>query len=1332
MAAIMTEAFIKLIFEASLTAGIAAAAVMLIRIPLKKAPKRWSYLLWAVVFFRCLCPFSVESTFSLFNAVPEKSVISESDTDIDEAPRTEQQADIPAEARYTENTPAPLPSMGTFYNPYGGYDEPRYADYSGYANFAENDNTESVSEADDTETTVKAVNTDEAGKTEKAVNVHTILLIVWLAGVAAMAVYGVLSYARLMRKIRTAVKTEDGVYETDLIPTAFSAGFFPAKVYIPCGLSDTEHRLIVTHERVHIRRCDHITKLLAFAALAVHWFNPLIWAAFTLMTKDMELSCDEAVLKICGAEEKKDYSRALLRVSMKRSGLAVIPIAFGETGIKGRVKNVLGYKKPRAVATLLAGALVISACAVLGTNAVKSDEAAAAEDERVLLEKGTTEFIDVNGEKIFFAHGDRDDAFKVSGTSTDSVLRYRNASGDIRSVWFSDVVDIGDLVGMSMNEEYVGSTSGGIDIDCDISEITINDIYVKRGEYLYYVAVSLDVLADDTFPEKFRCETWAPESVNIEINGGDGKYTVNAEIAARFIENEEADYYGLALLGFDDTLVYAAKNLNIVGHLDSNDAQNESRVLLEKGTTEFEDGNGESVYFAYGDNVVYTNYHGDDVENVTTPILKYEDESGNIHDLQIHNYLKGFLGVTFSADENGKNIGSAGGVDMDCNVSEITINDIYVKFNDGFYYVSLSMYVLADDTLPEKTGCYTWQQSSAEIDVKGGNGRYIVNADIKTQWAGGGNADWVGSTRHENFGVALIGFDDIPVYASKDLKIVGHMGGEDVKNEQPQNSGQAEQATNNQQSRSVSLEKGKTEFMGSGGDRIFLSYKEENPMAYYPPEAPEAYEKNYADIVYVGFPGHIGTGSGFTQSDVPALTAEVYSQNNSGNRTSVSNSLRGGIHDILIDSDVSQITVNDLDIKHDNDKILLCLDLDVWADKWTSDLVKFSEVIDPNAPETSSVLTAVPSVEDGRICNIKAEIEMPSGNVGYGLVLSGFEDIPIIAADKAAEKFVNTLTNEEVKQAYLEKMKELQEEAKPSPALPLSMTDIGTYGANNKNILFSVPKGTEVLASLDGTVKSAEKGFNHGYGFSIEISHADGMSTFYAHLDDFAVEVGDEVKKGDVIGYSGSSGDTLGDALLFEIRKDGVAEDPRNYYFFGADDYQRTLDEIGKDHVDDGVGIAGIYSEDGRLISGTDSETIEIEGVTYYIISTEEQLRAIAAGEYGMDKNFLQNGNIYLSSDEWIPIGTKDDPFTGTYAGNGFEIIGLTMKDPDATRIGMFGYAENAEIYNITLRDYDIFSAGRNAKTISVAPILPVVTGGTRCYDNYAYPNEEAEWNYLF
>ena len=1389
----MTEAFLKMIFEASVTAGIAAAAVMLIRIPLKKAPKRWSYLLWAVVFFRCLCPFSVESTVSLFNAVPDRSAAAEQDerdTVYTEALQTERQETVSEDVQYA----APLPSTGTFYNPYGDYGEPRYADYSGYADFAENENdgTQSIAVNNSGTDAAEADETDNAEDVrENTVSVQTLLLTVWLAGAAVMAAYGTVSYARLMRKIRTAVKTADGVYETDMIPTAFSAGFFPPRVYIPCGLSDTERRLIVTHERVHIRRCDYITKPLAFIALALHWFNPLIWAAFALMTRDMELSCDEAVLKICGAEEKKDYSRALLRVSMKRSGLAVIPLAFAETGIKGRVKNVLGYKKPRVLATVLAAALVFGSCAVLGTNAkrgaddtqyvglsegttefsgkngeriffsfgdpqtsdggtyyecafeldgktvripypfrgdkaangnlavhsiisdgtslsyddkefnigtlvincvkidelfVESDgdasymnvklrvsaddfdnaeladrlkeffeanpkdgfefkieEAEASDGEyafdvradmggvsggetvgysimlsglddipvyaseslnivghsggdvksadRVLLEKGTTEFIDENGERILFAYGDNEVVLSEGRKETvlEPYLRYRDADGRIQSHFLSSGKFLGfkGLEAMSSGGGGIDSAGGGIDIDCDIYEITINDIRVEQNDYFYCAAVSLDILADDTLPEKMKCLTWTESCADIDISGGDGRYTVNAKITARTAESGEAEFYALALSGFDDITVYAAEGLNIASHLDGGDADVKSAdgVLLEKGTTEFEDENGESVYFAYGDTVTYTSM-GETVETHTLPALRYRDESGKVHTFQGSSELKGLLGLMFTADENGRRSSSTDGVDIDCGVSGITVTDIGIKQDNGSYYVSLVMYVLAEDTLPEKTGHFTWYDSGSAVDVDGADGTYYVNADIKMPWYGG-NSDWVGSAERGEFGVVLTGFDGIPVYAAKDLKIVGHTdSGSEPKfpivTEQPSNTENQEQTANSQQGVTVKTEKGKTEFRGSGGERIFLSYKEENPFVYaVPQEVRDQMEKTYADSVYVGFPDRIAAGGGFEESDVPALTAEVYSQSDSGENTHTSGSMRRSQYDILIDADVKQITVNDIDIKTDNDKILRCLDMDMQADGWTDGTVRLSEGSD----ETSSSLKAVQSAEDERICNIKAEIEMPEGNVGYGLVLTGFEDIPIYAGGKAAEKFVRTVTNEEVKQAYLKKQEELREAAKssyPSPKLPVAYGDIGEYGANDSHMLFAVPKGTEVLAAADGTVKSAETGFNKGCGNCIEISHVGEMSTFYAYLDDFAVEVGDEVKAGDVIGYSGSSGATVGGALLFEIRMDGKAENPWNYFYLPNDGYQKALDEISKDYTDGG--IAGIYNEDGTPV----------------------------------------------------------------------------------------------------------------------------------------------------
>lgn len=145
-------------------------------------------------------------------------------------------------------------------------------------------------------------------------------------------------------------------------------------------------------------------------------------------------------------------------------------------------------------------------------------------------------------------------------------------------------------------------------------------------------------------------------------------------------------------------------------------------------------------------------------------------------------------------------------------------------------------------------------------------------------------------------------------------------------------------------------------------------------------------------------------------------------------------------------------------------------------------------------------------------------------------------------------------------------------------------------------------------------------------------------------------------------------------------------------------------------------------------------ETLEFKGTTYYLGSDEAQLRAIGTGEYGMEQNYMQQADIQLSTNEWIPIGTWDNPFTGTFNGNGYEIIGLTMTNPDAEIIGLFGVAkDNAHIYNITLRDYDIMSAGKNAANKSVGAIL-AIGQRVRSYDNFVYPkeideDEISDWN---
>ena len=395
------------------------------------------------------------------------------------------------------------------------------------------------------------------------------------AGTAAMLLYAFVSYFRLMRKVRIAVKADDGVYETDLIPTAFSAGFFPPRIYLPCGLSKKERELIIAHEQVHIKRLDFIAKPLAFAGLAIHWFNPLIWAAFVLMTRDMELSCDEAVLKALGTEEKKEYSRALLRVSMKRSGLAALPLAFAGTGIRERVKNVLSYKKPRIIATVIAAAVVLTACAVLGTNGVRDSEAEDYDEASLTL---------IENDPI------------ISAAANYQMIEIENRSGD--RIILLNTNDRSYHENAGLNSALIGPEGqmmiftgdmGSIDINIDpeyITKAVIDDLQIKHyddydgdGEMddLTFVAIDMELQMTDDYvmPPIHDIVSGDKEHGTVMCGGNNQKFGIYAEIEIDRNELERAhDYCPGIMLDFrcgikndgrwmDDIEIYVTDDLKI-------------------------------------------------------------------------------------------------------------------------------------------------------------------------------------------------------------------------------------------------------------------------------------------------------------------------------------------------------------------------------------------------------------------------------------------------------------------------------------------------------------------------------------------------------------------------------------------------------------------------------------------------------------------------------------------------------------------------------------------------------------------------------------------------
>ena len=307
----MAEFFSK-ILNMSMTGSVVIAAVLLIRLLLKRLPKIYAYVLWSVVLFRLLCPISFSGPVSLLDWLePEVTTTSE---------RTNTVAFVPYERAAVATT-----------------------------------SQETVQNQQDV---MPAIEETEA---PKQVDGYAIAFWVWTAGCCVMVLCGVGQYIRLRKQLVVSSPLNGNVYLTDDVDMPFVVGVLFPKIYLPTSIPITQRPYILAHERHHIRRGDHIFKLLAYGALCIHWFNPLAWLAFLCAGKDMEMSCDEAVLRKLGPEIRADYSAALLRLAAHRTIIAGTPLAFGEGDTKGRVLNMARWKKP----TMWVSAICIAVCVVV-------------------------------------------------------------------------------------------------------------------------------------------------------------------------------------------------------------------------------------------------------------------------------------------------------------------------------------------------------------------------------------------------------------------------------------------------------------------------------------------------------------------------------------------------------------------------------------------------------------------------------------------------------------------------------------------------------------------------------------------------------------------------------------------------------------------------------------------------------------------------------------------------------------------------------------------------------------------------------------------------------
>ncbi|MDE6221860.1 MAG: M56 family metallopeptidase [Lachnospiraceae bacterium] len=304
----MTDIFLKFV-NMGIAAGWMVLAVIVLRLVLRKAPKWLMPVLWGIVALRLVLPVSIQSIFSL------------------------------------------IPSAETISPQIADMQEPQI--HSGIAAFNQAVNP----------VIVEAFAPDIGDSVNPLQIFISVAAGCWIAGIAVMLLYAAVSYWRLYRRMSTAVLLTDCIYQSEYAVSPFVLGIVRPRIYLPFRLTQKEQEYVIAHEQAHIKCRDHWWKPIGFLLLSLYWYNPVIWAAYVLFCKDIELACDERVVKNLDAEQRADYSQALLSCSAPRRTAAVCPLAFGETGVTERVRNVLHYKRP-AFWVIVVAVLVCVAVAV--------------------------------------------------------------------------------------------------------------------------------------------------------------------------------------------------------------------------------------------------------------------------------------------------------------------------------------------------------------------------------------------------------------------------------------------------------------------------------------------------------------------------------------------------------------------------------------------------------------------------------------------------------------------------------------------------------------------------------------------------------------------------------------------------------------------------------------------------------------------------------------------------------------------------------------------------------------------------------------------------------
>lgn len=373
MEQMMQTIFLK-VLNMSLTGIWAVLIVLIARILLKKAPKIYSYLLWGVVFLRLICPFSIKSIFSL---IPVKSDAIPMDIAMERYPKIDTGI---SSIDFAVNPHLPPATLGYSANPLQIY--------------------------------------------------IFILNVIWCVIFVILLLYSVITLLRLKMRLNSAVEWKAEpcpgkvkVYLMENLGTPFVMGIFRPVIYLPRELRGNEREYVLMHELVHIRRKDALVKAACYMITCIHWFNPFVWLAFVLMSRDMEMSCDETVLRENAGQGRKEYSESLLNLSVKGMGMKA-PLAFGENAVKTRIKNILSFKKTSRIVWIGAGILAsVILIGLLFSPKMKADDSAVAVENLIPIVRQTNR-VQAGGES----------------DSKDTNVLYAFVSGDWIADWMEETV----------------------------------------------------------------------------------------------------------------------------------------------------------------------------------------------------------------------------------------------------------------------------------------------------------------------------------------------------------------------------------------------------------------------------------------------------------------------------------------------------------------------------------------------------------------------------------------------------------------------------------------------------------------------------------------------------------------------------------------------------------------------------------------------------------------------------------------------------------------------------------------------------------------------------